>query len=1195
MSFVFFLFLTETMFDQKSSVFSSETMFSIGKFDEHFAGFIVNGEIKIVVEFLEIIDKLVLSKESNPPFKKTKLNNDGEVSKDLIREVPVIMESIVVNGFHVLPSQVEFLKRIFEKHPDVAKEFRPTNRIVKTAYMNVLLSLIETLRQSPREISMNDLVGACGLLRSMKEAGFQLDWLEKKLNEVLEKKEKEEAYETRMREIQEEMKDLKAKVLDVGAPLRQLPKEMFHEAQEQPSVNPIFQGIWSLYTAPNIKVFLWKAVKGAVAVEDRLRTRGILIEDGCSMCPEENETINHILFQCPLARQVWALSLLQSPFSGFGNSSFTNMNHVLHNCDGSVSHSIVHKAYEDCNHWLSAQDPNSQTEETKKGMKWIPPPQNELKCNIGVAWSRKTQLAGVSWVVRDDTGKVLLHSRRSYSQLLVFFSSLNNMADELWDEIQNLELGQEDPALFIPHEAYVMVEATNRLSLIARPLNPKVQNLNSVVVALPRSWRLTTQVHGRVLDATYVQFLFVNEIDLMRVQRRELWLFNNWFVAATRWEVALAHNFVTTIDLWVQIRGIPLPYISEETVLEIAQDLGEIISLDFHEATSPQIAYIRVRVCFGITDRLKFFRESSLILVKLQPSDSNMNVSGGFVAVVSVPMTPPPRVDPPQVNQNEFEVAYPQLATATNANNTYVGESSTSRQDLSSGSNNFQPRRTTHFTDHRRCFEVGQSSRRNQDRESRRDTDRVRTHPHFDHVQRQLPKEMFHEAQEQPSVNPIFQGIWSLYTAPNIKVFLWKAVKGAVAVEDRLRTRGILIEDGCSMCPEENETINHILFQCPLARQVWALSLLQSPFSGFGNSSFTNMNHVLHNCDGSVSHSIVHKAYEDCNHWLSAQDPNSQTEETKKGMKWIPPPQNELKCNIGVAWSRKTQLAGVSWVVRDDTGKVLLHSRRSYSQLLVFFSSLNNMADELWDEIQNLELGQEDPALFIPHEAYVMVEATNRLSLIARPLNPKVQNLNSVVVALPRSWRLTTQVHGRVLDATYVQFLFVNEIDLMRVQRRELWLFNNWFVAATRWEVALAHNFVTTIDLWVQIRGIPLPYISEETVLEIAQDLGEIISLDFHEATSPQIAYIRVRVCFGITDRLKFFRESSLILVKLQPSDSNMNVSGGFVAVVSVPMTPPPRVDPPQVNQNEFEVAYPQLATATNANNTYVGESSISR
>jgi len=41
------------------------------------------------------------------------------------------------------------------------------------------------------------------------------------------------------------------------------------------------------------------------------------------------------------------------------------------------------------------------------------------------------------------------------------------MSDELWDEIQNLELGQEDPTLFIPHEAYVMVEAANRLSMIA--------------------------------------------------------------------------------------------------------------------------------------------------------------------------------------------------------------------------------------------------------------------------------------------------------------------------------------------------------------------------------------------------------------------------------------------------------------------------------------------------------------------------------------------------------------------------------------------------------------------------------------------------------------------------------------------------------------------------------------------------------
>ncbi|OAP18089.1 hypothetical protein AXX17_AT1G36720 [Arabidopsis thaliana] len=233
------------------------------------------------------------------------------------------------------------------------------------------------------------------------------------------------------------------------------------------------------------------------------------------------------------------------------------------------------------------------------------------------------------------------------------------------------------------------------------------------------------------------------------------------------------------------------------------------------------------------------------------------------------------------------------------------------------------------------------------------------------------------------------------------------------------------------------------------------------------------------------------------------------------------------------------------------------------------------MSDELWDEIQNLELGQEDPTLFIPHEAYVMVEAANRLSMIARSLNPRVKNLNYVVVALPRSRGLTTQIH------------------------------------ATRWEVAPAHNFVTTIDLWVHIRGIPLSYVSEETVMEIAQDLGEIIMLDYHDATLAHIAYIRVRVCFGITDRLKFFRriifdsgETATIrfqyerLRRLCSSCFRFTHNRVYCPYRQRPLsiarertlfndcTPPLRVAPPPLNHAEFEAAYPHLATATNEQNS---------
>lgn len=182
------------------------------------------------------------------------------------------------------------------------------------------------------------------------------------------------------------------------------------------------------------------------------------------------------------------------------------------------------------------------------------------------------------------------------------------MADELWDELQNLALGRDDPILFIPREAYASVEARNSLSLIARPLNPRAQNLHTVIASLPRTWGLLSNVHGRVLDSTFVQFLFQSEADLLSVQRRAPWIFNNWFVASQIWEDLPDLDFLTTIDLWVQIRGIPLPYVSEECVAEIAQELGTVIKMDFHEATTTQIAFIRVRVRFGIHDCLRFFK-----------------------------------------------------------------------------------------------------------------------------------------------------------------------------------------------------------------------------------------------------------------------------------------------------------------------------------------------------------------------------------------------------------------------------------------------------------------------------------------------------------------------------------------------------------------------------------------------------------
>jgi len=75
------------------------------------AGYLVNGEVKIVVEIndLEVIGKLDVSEESeetNQPLKKIKLDDNDAVSFDSLNETSPVKESIDVNGFQVLPSQV---------------------------------------------------------------------------------------------------------------------------------------------------------------------------------------------------------------------------------------------------------------------------------------------------------------------------------------------------------------------------------------------------------------------------------------------------------------------------------------------------------------------------------------------------------------------------------------------------------------------------------------------------------------------------------------------------------------------------------------------------------------------------------------------------------------------------------------------------------------------------------------------------------------------------------------------------------------------------------------------------------------------------------------------------------------------------------------------------------------------------------
>ncbi|KAL0848343.1 hypothetical protein Bca101_021590 [Brassica carinata] len=196
----------------------------LAKLNAKDGGFLVNGELKIVAEVnvLEVIgksdDASEGSEEDVQPKKKTKMNDCGTGSSDLHnQETRVGNETVDVNGFQVSPSQVASVRCIFEKTPDFASKVRSEsdNQHLKSSYMNALLGLIETLCKLPEKLSDDAFDEASAAVSYLMQVGFKVDWLEKKLEEVKEKKKKMDTGKAQLQHREEELQNLTKKCSDL--------------------------------------------------------------------------------------------------------------------------------------------------------------------------------------------------------------------------------------------------------------------------------------------------------------------------------------------------------------------------------------------------------------------------------------------------------------------------------------------------------------------------------------------------------------------------------------------------------------------------------------------------------------------------------------------------------------------------------------------------------------------------------------------------------------------------------------------------------------------------------------------------------------------------------------------------------------------------------------------------------------------
>ena len=223
---------------------------------------------------------------------------------------------------------------------------------------------------------------------------------------------------------------------------------------------------------------------------------------------------------------------------------------------------------------------------------------------------------------------------------------------------------------------------------------------------------------------------------------------------------------------------------------------------------------------------------------------------------------------------------------------------------------------------------------------------------------------------QPPLERQLWSNLWKTKAPPKLKHFLWRVNSGALAVKARLQTRGVQVNPVCFVCDQGSETICHVPFNCKTAKYVWEKSRFPLPPAGWSqNSVFLNL-HYLIRCSKNTAIGpclrlsfpwilwhlwkarnafcyehvypdpaiILRRAMEDAAVWLNLHDTLPKAEYTSIFMgsdpeKWQKPSSSFVKCNVGSSWEGSSTIAGDAWVVRDERGVVLSHSRRAFSNV----------------------------------------------------------------------------------------------------------------------------------------------------------------------------------------------------------------------------------------------------------------------
>lgn len=104
--------------------------------------------------------------------------------------------------------------------------------------------------------------------------------------------------------------------------------EMMDFGRAFPNVLPPYGSLCTLPILPKLKLFLWRLLSLAIGANTRLQTRSISVDPQCRRSSNDQESVNHLFFTCPISVHTWRSNQVTLGFSSVFIFNLQSLSHL---------------------------------------------------------------------------------------------------------------------------------------------------------------------------------------------------------------------------------------------------------------------------------------------------------------------------------------------------------------------------------------------------------------------------------------------------------------------------------------------------------------------------------------------------------------------------------------------------------------------------------------------------------------------------------------------------------------------------------------------------------------------------------------------------------------------------------------------------------------------------------------------------